>query len=66
MDRKRRRQESKVNSIIAEDINMQQIYKKYIGQFPKLKKLRDYFFDFHDFDEKHSAPVHDDWFLRYL
>lgn len=49
MDRKRRRQESKVNSIIAEDINMQQIYKKYIGQFPKLKKLRDYFFDFHDF-----------------
>ena len=49
MDRKRRRQESKVNSIIAKDINMQQIYKKYIGQFPKLKKLRDYFFDFHDF-----------------
>ena len=30
MDRKRRRQESKVNSIIAKDINMQQIYKKYI------------------------------------
>lgn len=52
MDRKRRRQESKVNSIIAEDINMQQIYKKYIGQFPKLKKLRDYFFDFHDFTIK--------------
>lgn len=46
MDRKRRRQESKVNSIIAKDINMQQIYKKYIGQFPKLKKLRDYFLIF--------------------
>ncbi|MFQ8661968.1 MAG: hypothetical protein ACLR9X_07750 [Clostridia bacterium] len=50
MDRKRKKQQKlKVNSIIDEDIDMQQIYKKYIGEFPKLKKLKDYFFDFHDF-----------------
>lgn len=50
MDKKRKkRQALKENSIIDEDISMEQIYKKYIGQFPKLKKLRDYFFDFHDF-----------------